>query len=419
VRLPGGSGDSSDMNCRFCRAPLESIFLDLGSSPPSNAYLSADDLDGPEVWYPLQVLVCGDCHLVQTRDFTCPEELFAADYAYFSGFSTSWVDHCQRYADAMVDRFDLSPDSRVVEVACNDGTLLRFFHDMGLHCLGIEPTAATAVAARHLGLEVVEDFLGVESAERLRPRGPGADLVVANNVVAHVPDVVDFVDGCGRLLAPGGVLTLEFPHLLRLVEGAQFDTVYHEHFSYLSLATLSRVVEKVGLSVFDVEEIPTHGGSLRVFLQLETGRHPVMPSVASLQGLEAEAGMSNLAFYTGLQARADRIKDDLLRFLLDAVAEGRSVVAYGAAAKGNTLLNYSGVRPDLLPFVVDRNPAKQGRYLPGSRIPIVGEVELVSARPDHVLILPWNLSEELMERLAYVRDWGGTFVTAVPKLVVS
>jgi len=406
------------MICRSCGSALELTFLDLGNSPLSNAYLSAGDLDAPETWYPLRVMACGDCRLVQTRDFARAEDLFTEDYAYFSGFSSSWRDHCRRYADQMVDRLGLGSESLVVEVACNDGTLLAEFLDRGTRCLGVEPTASTAAAARDLGLEVVEEFVGVATAERLAADGVSADLLAANNVVAHVPDIVDFVRGCGILLAPDGVATFEFPHLLRLVEGVQFDTVYHEHFSYLSLTSLSRVVEAVGLVVHDVEEVPTHGGSLRVHLGRLDGAHPVSPSVGRLLDLEEDRGLCSDAYYRGFQAEADRVKDDLLRFLLEARAEGRSVAAYGAAAKGNTLLNYAGVRPDLVPFVVDRNPAKQGRFLPGSRIPVVDEGRLSRVRPDYVLILPWNLREELEESLSYVRDWGATFVTAVPELRV-
>jgi len=407
------------MNCRSCGSALVQTFLDLGSSPPSNAYLSVDDLAAPETWYPLQVMACGGCRLVQTRDFARAEDLFTEDYAYFSGFSSSWRDHCRRYADAMVDRLGLGPDSLVVEVACNDGTLLAEFLDRGTRCLGIEPTASTAAAARDLGLEVVEEFVGVETAERLAVDGVSAALLAANNVVAHVPDIVDFVRGCGLLLAPEGVATFEFPHLLRLVEGVQFDTVYHEHFSYLSLTSLSRVVEAAGLEVHDVEEVPTHGGSLRVHLQHRGGPRLMESSVGRFLEVEEAAGMDDDRFYEGFQAEADRVKDDLLQFLLEARADGRRVAAYGAAAKGNTLLNYAGVRPDLVPFVVDRNPAKQGRFLPGSRIPVVDEGRLSRDRPDHVLILPWNLREELEEGLSYVRDWGATFVTAVPELRVT
>lgn len=404
------------MNCRFCRAPLEHVFVDLGSSPPSNAYLYSADLLEPEVWYPLQVMLCADCLLVQTRDFARAEELFVDDYAYFSGFSSSWVDHCERYASDMVDRLGLDGDSHVIEVACNDGTLLSFFHKRGIRCLGVEPTASTAATARDCGLEVIEDFLGVAMADQLATQGVAADLLVANNVVAHVPDILDFVDGCRRLLAPNGVATFEFPHLLRLVESVQFDTIYHEHFSYLSLISLSRVSEAAGLVVHDVEEIPTHGGSLRVYLHRADGHRDVSSAVTRLLEAEEHAGMRDRDFYLGFQVKADRVKDDLLRFLLDAQAAGQTVAAYGAAAKGNTLFNYAGVRPDLVPFVVDQNPAKQDRFLPGSRIPIVDESWLANSRPEYILILPWNLRDELVDRLSYVRDWGGKFVTAVPEL---
>ena len=405
------------MRCRHCRDPLVSTFVDLGSSPPSNAYLTADRLAGPETWYPLRVMVCDNCRLVQTEDYAAAEEFFDAEYAYFSGFSSGWLTHCERYATEMTGRFGLDADSQVVEVASNDGTLLRLFHERGMRCTGIEPTASTASAARGLGLHVLEEFLTRTSADRMVSEGLVADLLVANNVVAHVPDIDDFVDACGRLLAPGGVATLEFPHLMRLVAEGQFDTIYHEHFSYLSLTVICRIAESVGLAVLDVEEIPTHGGSLRVFLQrAETGVHHPGVAVSMLLSTEAEAGIDGPDFYAGFQERADRIKDDLLRFLLDARRDGRAVVGYGAAAKGNTLLNYAGVRPDLLRFVVDQNPAKQGRYLPGSRIPIVPEDSLIVARPDHILILPWNLREEVEERLSYVREWGATFAVAVPSL---
>ncbi|MBH99728.1 MAG: SAM-dependent methyltransferase [Acidimicrobiaceae bacterium] len=406
------------MKCRCCGSHLEQTFLDLGSSPPSNAYLSAADLAGPEVWYPLQVMVCGDCRLVQTRDFTRAEDLFTEDYAYFSGFSTSWVEHCRRYVDEMVDRLGLGPDSLVVEVACNDGTLLAKFRDRGIRCLGIEPSASTASAARELGLEVVEEFVGVDMAERLAAEGIAADLLVANNVVAHVPDIVDFVRGCGFLLSRDGVASFEFPYLLRLVRGVQFDTIYHEHFSYLSLTSLSRVVDAAGLVICDVGEIPTHGGSLRVYLRRADGSHPVLLAVQAVLDAEVEAGIGRDEFYNGFQAKADRVKDDLLQFLLEARANGRRVAAYGAAAKGNTLLNYAGIRPDLVPFAVDRNPAKQGKFLPGSRIPIVDEGKLIEAQPEHVLVLPWNIWPELSESLAYVREWGGSFVMAVPELQI-
>jgi len=407
------------MRCRHCRNTLVSIFVDLGSSPPSNAYLTAERMTGPETWYPLRVMVCDNCQLVQTEDCASADELFDAEYAYFSGFSSSWVAHCERYATEMTDRFCLDADSRVVEVASNDGTLLRFFHERGMQCTGIEPTASPASAARGMGLHILEEFLTRAFADRLVLGGLVADLLVANNVVAHVPDINDFVDACGCLLAPDGVATFEFPHLVRLVAEGQFDTIYHEHFSYLSLTMIRRIAESVGLVVFDVEELPTHGGSLRVFLQrVNSGVHPPCEAVSTMLSAEIDAGVGGPDFYAGFQDRTDRIKDDLLGFLLEARRDGRIVVGYGAAAKGNTLLNYAGIRPDLLRFVVDQNPAKQGRYLPGSRIPIVSEDCINETRPDHVLILPWNLREEVEESLAYIRRWGATFATAVPNLSI-
>ncbi|MDG2428090.1 MAG: class I SAM-dependent methyltransferase [Acidimicrobiales bacterium] len=405
------------MKCRHCGAAVTSVFADLGSSPPSNAYLSQEGLESAETWYPLRVLVCEGCWLVQTEDFAAASELFDAEYAYFSGFSSSWIEHCSTYAANMVNRFGLNASNTVVEVASNDGTLLQCFSERGISCLGIEPTTKTADAARDLGLDVVEEFLTVELANRLVAGGLQADLLAANNVVAHVPDIDDFVKACGRLLTISGVATFEFPHLLRLVAENQFDTVYHEHFSYLSLTSFEAIVVGAGLEIFDVEEIPTHGGSLRVFVHAAgCGRRVVGSSVERLRRVEEAAGIAESIFYAGFQNRINLIKDELVQFLLDAKTQSRLVLGYGAAAKGNTLLNYAGVRPDLLPMVVDRNPAKQGMYLPGSRIPIVAEEAIERLRPDCILILPWNLRSEVSEQLGYVRDWGATFVTAVPGL---
>ena len=407
------------MICRHCREPVVLVFVDLGSSPPSNAYLTAGRMTGPETWYPLRVMVCDNCRLVQTEDFAAAEELFDAEYAYFSGFSRSWVAHCGRYASEMTDRFGLDTGSQVVEVASNDGTLLRFFQEQGMRCTGIEPTASTASAARGLGLEVIEEFLTGELVDRLVGGGLRADLLVANNVVAHVPDIDGFVAACRRVLTPAGVATFEFAYLVRLVEEAQFDTIYHEHFSYLSLTAFQSIATGAGFEIFDVEELPTHGGSLRVFVQVAaTGIQAVSPAVSEMLVSEAATGVKSSPFYVGFQERANDIKDELVRFLLDARRDGHSVMGYGAAAKGNTLLNYAGIRSDLLLSVVDRNPAKQGRFLPGSRVPIVEEAELTAIRPDHVLILPWNLRDEVVDQLSYVREWGATFVTAVPELTV-
>lgn len=408
------------MKCRHCHTELTLPLVDLGSAPPSNAYLTQATLHAPEKYYPLRVLVCTGCWLVQTEDYAGADELFCADYAYFSSFSTTWLKHAEKYVEDMAQRFALNANSHVVEVAANDGYLLQFAKARGIPCLGIEPTTSTAEVARAKGLEIVEEFFGVALAEKLVAQGRQADLTAANNVLAHVPDINDFVSGFATLLKPAGVATFEFPHLLNLIEHNQFDTIYHEHYSYLSLIAVKRIFEHNGLSVFDVEELPTHGGSLRVYAQRkDTGERQQSQAVANLLERESAAGMSSEAFYAGFQAKANKVKNDLLVFLIDAQRSGKLVVGYGAAAKGNTLLNYAGVRPDLLSLVVDRNPAKQDKFLPGCRIPIVAEERLKETRPDYVVILPWNLRAEVMEQLAYIREWGGQFVTAVPYLVVS
>lgn len=408
------------MNCRHCGADVTLPFVDLGSAPPSNAFLSEQALRAPEKWYPLRVLVCTACWLVQTDDFADRAELFSPDYAYFSSYSTTWLEHAKRFVEAMVDRFCLGARSHVVEVASNDGYLLQYVKGRGIPCLGIEPTASTARAARQKGIDVVEEFFGVALAERLVGTGQAADLAVANNVLAHVPDINGFVAAIARLLKADGVATFEFPHLLKLIHNSQFDTIYHEHFSYLSLTSTLAVFERSGLSAFDVEELPTHGGSLRVYAQRpDTGKRETSARVAALKSLESSAGLTSRNVYAGFQAKADRVKNDFLAFLIDAKREGKTIAAYGAAAKGNTLLNYAGVRPDLVRFVADRNPAKQGMYMPGSRIPIVDEQRLQRDKPDFVVILPWNLKAEVTEQLQYVTSWGGRFVTAVSQLEVG
>jgi len=393
--------------------------VDLGSSPPSNAYLTMDGKDAPEAWFPLRVSVCGRCWLVQTEDMTSADALFDSDYAYFSGFSSIWMEHCSSFASEAVDRFALGPGSHVVEVASNDGTLLRNFHDRGIPSTGIEPTASTAAAARRLGLHVVEEFLTPDTATALAEGGLSADLLMANNVLAHVPDIVGFATGCRLLLAEDGVASFEFPHLVDLVDGALFDTIYHEHFSYLSLVAVEGVFATAGLRVFDVERIPTHGGSLRVYAERGTGTRSVGDGVLAVREMEQRRGVAGEGYYAEFQERSERTKDALLGFLLEQRKSGNTVVGYGAAAKGNTLLNFAGVRPDLLPYVVDNNPAKQGRFLPGSRIPIVGEETLLEGRPECVLVLPWNLRDEVAGRLAAVADWSPRIVTAVPDLLVT
>ena len=407
------------MRCSHCGNELQLDFLDLGGAPPSNAYLSLEDLSRAERHFPLRVAVCTGCWLVQTRYLAEAGELFTPDYAYFSSFSTSWLAHAQRYVARMADRLGLGPGSLVAEIAANDGYLLQYVAERGIPCYGVEPTRGTAAAARAKGIEIVEEFFGARLAGELAAAGKQADLLVANNVLAHVPDLNDFVSGFALLLKPGGTATFEFPHLLRLVEGNQFDTVYHEHFSYLSLTAVSRIFRENGLAVYHVEELSSHGGSLRVYARrADCGGADPSPEVLELLERERAAGMLTPSFYAGFQGRAERVKDDLLGFLLEAKRAGKVVLAYGAAAKGNTLLNYAGVRPDLLPLVVDRNPAKQGHYLPGSRIPIVDESCLSVRRPDYVLILPWNLRDEVTAQLDFIRQWGGRFVTAVPSLAV-
>ncbi|WP_129777768.1 class I SAM-dependent methyltransferase [Peristeroidobacter soli] len=408
------------MNCRHCRSPLQLQLIDLGSSPPSNAYLTKEKLSAPERWYPLKVMVCERCWLVQTRDFTQASELFDSEYAYFSGFSTSWLQHAERYVDAMVRRFDLHAASRVIEVASNDGYLLQYVQARGIPCLGVEPTASTAAASRRKGIETLEVFFGRDFGRQLAEQGRAADLMAANNVLAHVPDINDFLAGFAAALKPQGAVTFEFPHLQRLIDGNQFDTIYHEHFSYLSLTTVQQMCASNGLQVFDVEELPTHGGSLRVYTQrADTGKHPVHERVRELERAEIDAGLRTAAYYRGFQQRAERVKDDLMEFLIAAKRGGKSVIAYGAAAKGNTLLNFAGCRGDLIRYVVDRNDAKQGKFMPGSRIPIMDDSVIVRDKPDYIVILPWNLRTEVTQQLAGARQWGAQFVTAVPKLEIS
>jgi SAM-dependent methyltransferase len=428
------AGSATRHRCRFCAAPLALTFADLGVSPLANSYLAAEDLDRSETFYPLHAQVCTACWLVQLPEVERAEAIFS-DYAYFSSYSESWLRHCERYAEMTIERFGLGETSRVVEVASNDGYLLRFFAERGVPVLGIEPAANVAAAAEAAGIPTVVRFFGCELATelkavdaRLLPSGGnssdlsgerGADLMAANNVLAHVPDLNDFVAGFRTLLAPGGVATFEFPHLLRLVENSQFDTIYHEHFSYFSLHAAQRVFARHGLTVFDVEELPTHGGSLRLFCRhADNDALPVAPRVEALLETERQAGLLGEEPYRAFAERVCAVKRGLLRFLLDARERGETVAGYGAPAKGNTLLNYCGVGPDLLPYTVDRSPHKQGRYLPGTRIPIHSPAEIRRRRPDYLLILPWNLRDEIAGQMADVRDWGGRFVVAVPELEI-
>lgn len=404
------------MNCRHCKRPLEHIFLDLGFAPPSNRYLSARDLRRAEPYLPLRLFVCDACWLVQTEDFASKTELFDEDYAYFSSVSRSWLEHAGAYARMITRRLQLDRNSLVVEVASNDGYLLKNFVAAGIPCLGIEPTGSTAAAAEQLGIPVLREFFGEALAKRLAAQGQQADLIAGNNVYAHVPDINDFTAGLRAGLKPAGVVTLEFPHLMRLLEGTQFDTVYHEHFSYLSLTAVTSIFQQAGLRVFDVEQLPTHGGSLRVYGCRIESSHAESASVAAMIEEEMGRGLKQLEIYTAFQQTIYRIRDELLMFLIEQRRLGKTVVAYGAAAKGNTLLNYAGVKPDLLPYVCDAAPSKQGKFMPGSHIPIVSPDELRKTRPDTILILPWNISDEVKQELSYVADWGGQLAVAVPTM---
>ena len=402
--------------CRFCGTSLTRTFVDLGVSPIANDYLTPDALDRMEPFYPLHARVCEKCLLVQLPPVQAPDRLFTDEYAYFSSFSDSWLDHARRYTGAMMERFGLGPSHRVVEIASNDGYLLQYFHAAGIPVLGIEPARNCAEAAIAKGIPTEILFFGAETARALTP-DHSADLMAANNVLAHVPDINDFVEGFRILLKPTGVATFEFPHLLNLIQRGEFDTIYHEHYSYLSLHATRQIFAAHGLTIFDVEELPSHGGSLRLYVRhAANDRLPVEPGVAAVQAKEEAAGLTGLAGYADFEPRVQKIKRDLLKFLIAAKEEGKTVAGYGAPAKGNTLLNYCGVRTDLLAFTVDRSPHKQGKYLPGTRIPIFTPEHIFERRPNYVLILPWNLQMEIMEQMKDIRTWGGQFVVPIPEL---
>ena len=407
------------MKCRHCDSPLEHTFLDLGFAPPSNAYLTFDNLARPEKYYPLKIKVCHQCWLVQTEDYTQADELFTCDYAYFSSTSSGWLIHAASYAEKMTSQLNLTKDSLVIEVASNDGYLLKNFVATDIPCLGIEPTASTAAAAEKLGIPVLREFFGEQLGKRLATTGKQADLIVGNNVYAHVPDINDFTRGLKAALKPGGTITLEFPHLMRLLENTQFDTVYHEHFSYLSLYTVDRIFKAASLRVWDIEALSTHGGSLRVYGCHNRDSRAPTPAVTVALAEEAQRGLQTLSTYQHYQAKADKIKDDLLAFLIEQKRAGRRVAAYGAAAKGSTLLNYAGVKPDLLPFVCDTAVAKQGKFMPGSHIPILAPTVLLEQRPDYLVILPWNIAAEVKQQNARLAELGTKFVTAVPQLEIA
>jgi SAM-dependent methyltransferase len=403
------------LKCRHCSSQLDVACLDLGTAPPSNSYLTKAQLSLPESYFPLRLLLCESCFLVQTEDFAQRESLFTEDYAYFSSYSSSWLAHAQAYVQSMQQRFLLNPDSLVVEIAANDGYLLQYVQALGIPCYGIEPTTSTAAVAKQRGIEIIEAFFGESLANHLRAAGKQADLIAANNVLAHVPDINDFVRGFACLLKPTGVATFEFPHLLNMVQLNQFDTAYHEHYSYLSLTAVKKIFESNGLHIFDVEQLSTHGGSLRVYAQ-NGSHHATSERVAACLEQEQVAGMLDRDFYLDFQNNAERAKYALLEQLIQFKREGFSVAAYGAAAKGNTLLNFAGIRNDLMQFVVDKNPQKQGKYLPGSRVPIVDVEHLKQQRPDRIIIFPWNLEQEITQELSFVREWDAKFVIAIPHL---
>lgn len=404
------------MICRFCGKILTHKFIDLGTAPPSNAYLHQEDLQKPELYFPLKLFVCNHCWLVQTEDYARADELFRPDYAYFSSTSTSWLHHAAQYSAMICNRLQLGSESFVIEVASNDGYLLKNFIARNIPCIGIEPTDSTAAAAEKFGIPVLREFFGAALAQQLSSEGRQADLIIGNNVYAHVPYINDFTAGLKTALKPGGTITLEFPHLMRLIEYTQFDTIYHEHYSYLSLYTINRIFAAAGLRVFDVEELPTHGGSLRVYGCHSEDKRPQEIAVSNVLAEEERRELQNLTIYRMFQRQADRVKDHLLTFLIEQKRTGKKVAGYGAAAKGNTLLNYAGIKPDLIPYICDAAPSKQGKFLPGSHIPILSPAALLKERPDVILILPWNIADEIVQQHAYVREWGGVFVVPMPEM---
>ena len=406
------------MDCRFCKNPLHTKFVDLNNCPPSNSFLTAKELEKPEQYYPLAIYVCEKCYLVQVDEYKKAKEIFNGEYVYFSSYSKSWVEHARKYVDCMIERFKFNQKSLVVEIASNDGYLLQHFMAKGVPVLGIEPTENTANVAIRKGIPTLVEYFGSAFADKLVQSGKKADLLVGNNVLAHVPDIGDFVQGLKIALASDGVITMEFPHLFRLIEECQFDTIYHEHYSYLSFTTVQKIFRSHQLELFDVEEHPTHGGSLRIFARhVDDTSKQVSPRVYAMLAKEQAAGMTSMAYYANFQTRVNRIKDKLLSFLMKKRKEGKSVIGYGAAAKGNTLLNYAGIKgDDLIKFVVDAAPSKQGKFLPGSHIPVYPEYKIREYRPDYIAILPWNLKEEIMEQLSYVTEWGCAFVVFIPEL---
>lgn len=405
------------MKCRNCSHELTATFVDLGSTPPSNSYLKQEQLNEPEVYYPLKVMVCDKCFLVQVDEFKKSEDIFNSDYAYFSSYSKSWLQHSKAFVDMISMRLGLNSQSQVIEIASNDGYLLQYFNELKIPNFGIEPTNSTAEVAIKKGIEVWQEFFGTKLAQKINAEKRQGDLILGNNVLAHVPDINDFVHGLSMSLKPLGTVTMEFPHLLQLVANNQFDTIYHEHFSYLSLIAVKQIFEKFGLAIYDVEELSTHGGSLRIYAKHASNNFlATVENVSKILKKETDAGMGKLDYYLDFQAKANNIKLDFLSFLINAKKENKKIIAYGAAAKGNTLMNYCGVKNDLISFVVDASPFKQNKYMPGSHIPIYSEDEIKKFRPDYVIILPWNIKEEVVKQLEYIRTWDAKFVVAIPHL---
>jgi 2-polyprenyl-3-methyl-5-hydroxy-6-metoxy-1,4-benzoquinol methylase len=405
--------------CRFCGADLEFEFLDLGMTPLCETFLTKEQLNHTEQYYPLRVYVCGRCFLVQLQEYVSPQEIFSSEYPYFASYSDSWLRHAKAYADLATDRFSLSSRSQVVEIASNDGYLLQYFIQRGIPVLGVEPARNVAQVATEKGIPTVTKFFGCDTARELVGAGKQADLLLGNNVLAHVPQLNDFVEGLRILLKPTGVITMEFPHLARLIAGNEFDTIYHEHFSYLSFHTVEKIFAAHGLTLFDVEELPSHGGSLRIYARhTEDTSKPVLKKVSELRVREEIAGLTTLTYYAPFSERVKTTKWKLLAFLIDAKQAGKTIVGYGAPGKGNTLLNYCGIRTDFLDYTVDRNPAKHGKYTPGTHIPIYPVERIRETKPDYVLILPWNLKKEVMEQMSYIREWGGVFAVPIPEVTI-
>ena len=403
-------------SCRFCDTQLTHSFCDLGMSPMSNSFVTSERLNAMEPFYPLHAFVCENCFLVQLDEFESPEKIFS-DYVYFSSYSESWLEHCKAYTELMTERLGLDADSQVIEIASNDGYLLQYFAKRGIPVLGVEPAANVAAAAIDKGIATLVKFFGVETATEMRDAGQQASLLLGNNVLAHVPDINDFVAGMKILLLPDGVITMEFPHLAKLIEFNQFDTIYHEHFSYLSLLSVEKIFKANGLQIFDVDELPTHGGSLRIYARHDSDE-AVTENIIALRQAEQDAGLDSLSTYAAFRDRVEATKRRLLEFLITAKSEGKRVAAYGAPAKGNTLLNYCGIRQDFIDFTVDRSLAKQGQYLPGTHIPVFAPEKIDESRPDYVLILPWNIRDEIIGKMGHIRDWGGKFVVPIPSVEV-